>query len=243
MLSQEQIAKDWGEGCFHGPKLAITLYGGGVVTVRPAIGDAVLALDAVLRSFRYQAFANDTGGYNCRPKTGSTETSNHGRAIAIDIDWNQNPYGAVLHTNMPRAMVDDICAIRTNNGQQVWNWGGNWSGNKDAMHFEIVCKPSDIATGIKGGSVPTPFPEPDPNPPPVPPITPSGDIDKETETMQFINATGRGNIGLFVVGDQLHEIPLTGDSLAKYSALGVPSSSLTPSEMNDLRGAYGVPAV
>lgn len=191
MLSQSAIAKAWGQSCFKGTKLTVTLFGGGKVTVRPVLGDAVLALDAVLRSWQYPAHPAETGGYNCRPKTGSTETSNHGRAIAIDIDWTTNPYGPHLKTDMPRGMVDAICAIRTNNGQQVWNWGGNWSGNKDAMHFEIVCKPSDLATGIRTVSVPTPFPDPIQA---APPITP---LPKDDDVLRLItNPHARGEVWL-----------------------------------------------
>ena len=38
-------------------------------------------------------------------------------------------------------MTDEIQAMRTNNGQRVWEWGGSWSSNKGAMHFEIDCTP------------------------------------------------------------------------------------------------------
>lgn len=98
---------------------------------------------------------------NCRKITGGTGYSLHAYGIALDICWNTNPYGPVLKTDMPPAMVDEILAIRTNNGQQVWGWGGNYRGNKDAMHFEIVCTPGDIRTGIGGGpGVSTPIPAP-----------------------------------------------------------------------------------
>jgi hypothetical protein len=45
-------------------------------------------------------------------------------------------------------MIDDIKAIRTGNGKQVWRWGGDYRGNKDAMHFENIVSPADLATGI-----------------------------------------------------------------------------------------------
>lgn len=196
MLTQAQQAKYWGAQCYSGPKLAVTLYGGGVVTVRPVLGDAVLALDAVLRSYNYHTRVADTGGYVCRHETNSTKISNHGRAIAIDINWTTNPYGHVLHTDMPRAMVNAICAIRTNNGQQIWNWGGNWSGNKDAMHFEVVCKPSDIATGVKGATVTIPIPDPPIN-------VPTGVLlpsNEDEEMPQWFRNTSTGDI-IRVVGN------------------------------------------
>lgn len=90
-------------------------------------------------------------------------------AIAVDINWQSNPYGSRLVTDMPRNMIEDILAIRTRNGKQVWGWGGNYRRNKDAMHLELVCSPADLATGIDPASVrgggQTPAPPP-PGPPP-----------------------------------------------------------------------------
>jgi hypothetical protein len=38
---------------------------------------------------------------------------------------------------MPMVMILDIEKIRTRNGKIVFRWGGRYSGNKDAMHFEM----------------------------------------------------------------------------------------------------------
>lgn len=129
--------------------------------------DAYRALDDVLRRWGFDAGHGDTGAYNPRPITGGTDWSLHAygpgdgftfwfgvrvvTALAVDIDWQNNPYGPVLHTNMPRGMIDEIEAIRTNDGQQVWSWGGDYKKNKDAMHFEIVTTPASLRTGIAGG--------------------------------------------------------------------------------------------
>lgn len=125
---------------------------------------AYRALDDVLRRWHFDAGKGDTGAYNPRRITGGTGWSLHAygpgnrftfwfgvtvtTALAVDIDWTNNPYGPVLRTNMPKGMVDEIKAIRTRNGKQVWGWGGDYRSNKDAMHFEIVCTPADLATGI-----------------------------------------------------------------------------------------------
>lgn len=157
MLTQAQQADYWGHECYTGPFATVALYGAGHATIHPAIIEAASALSAVLRVFNYATEAADTGGFACRHKTGDPHSvSNHGRGIAIDINWRENPYGHTLVTNMSRAMVQAICGIRTNSGAQVWNWGGNWSGNKDAMHFEIVCTPHDLATGINWATVSAP---------------------------------------------------------------------------------------
>lgn len=122
-------------------------------------------LNNVMRKWNYAPRSGVTGSYNCRPITGGTSYSLHAyrdngtfvfwtgvkvtMALAVDINWDKNPYGPRLVTDMPRGMVDEILALRTNTGKQVWGWGGYYSTNKDAMHFEIVCSPADLASGIR----------------------------------------------------------------------------------------------
>ena len=158
-LSTSQLRKAWGP-----PKKARG------ATFIPAYR----ALDDVFRRWGFDAGDGDTGAYNPRPITGGTDWSLHAygpgdqytfwwgskvtTALAVDVDWNNNPYGPRLITNMPRKMIDEIEAIRTVNGKQVWSWGGDYTGSKDAMHFEIVCTPADLATGIAGGTTPAPAP-------------------------------------------------------------------------------------
>jgi len=97
------------------------------------------------------------------------------------LTGNSNPYGKRLVTDMPAALPRDVCRIRTMNGRQVWNWGGYWSGNKDAMHYEIVCTPADLATGIDPRTVPgyrdAPLPKPLPPVNPAPKPAPPKDND------------------------------------------------------------------
>lgn len=155
MLTQSEQANAWGHACYPGPFFTVALYGAGHASIRQGIAEAASALSAALKAFDYKTEANDTGGFCCRAKTGDPHsTSNHGRGIAIDVNWRANPYGKTLHTDMPRAMTQSICAMKTKSGAQVWNWGGNWSGNKDAMHFEIVCTPADLLSGINWATVP-----------------------------------------------------------------------------------------
>lgn len=139
---------------------------------RADLSEAYRRLDSILRKYNYVPRSGVTGAYNCRAITGGTNYSLHAygpggyftfwsgvrvsMAIAVDINWDKNPYGSRLITDMPRAMVEEIKALRTNNGQQVWRWGGDYINNKDAMHYEIVCTPSDLKTGIRGGGVTPP---------------------------------------------------------------------------------------
>ena len=159
MPTTSDLRRWWAPHC-TGPWARLSLYGTGVVTVRAATVDAFLALDACLRKWNYQTERHHTGAYNCRRITGGTGYSLHAYGIAVDINWQDNPYGRRLITDMPPGMVADIEALRTGNGKRVFRWGGRYSGNKDAMHYEIFCSPADLATGIRGSTTPLPKPEP-----------------------------------------------------------------------------------
>jgi D-alanyl-D-alanine carboxypeptidase len=154
--SQSSLRYWWAPAC-RGPWVTISLYGSGRVTVRPAITDAVKAINKILSAYRYTTRYADTGAYNCRRVTGGSTYSLHAYGIAMDINWQSNPYSSVLRTDMFRygdgRMPYRFEAIRTNNGKQVWRWGGWFSGNKDAMHLEITCSPSDLRTGINWSTV------------------------------------------------------------------------------------------
>ena len=158
-LTTSQIRKAWDPPC-KGAK--------------ESLAEAYARLDEILESYDYRPRSGVTGAYNCRAITGGSGYSLHAygpngiftfwsnvrvsKALAVDINWDTNPYSSRLITDMPRAMVDEIKALRTKNGKQVWAWGGDYAGNKDAMHYEIVCTPADLATGIKSVVPPTPPP-------------------------------------------------------------------------------------
>jgi hypothetical protein len=156
-LSTSQLRDVWDPPCNSGSFITIGLHGDGRVTVDPRTQEAVTRLNDILVSWDYRTRSSDTGAYNCRQITGGSGYSLHAYGIALDINWQSNPYGPNLITDMPRGMCDEITALRTTNGCRVWEWGGNWSGNKDAMHYEIDCSPADLATGIQGGSKPPPI--------------------------------------------------------------------------------------
>lgn len=145
----------------------------------PGAQEAWDAHQMVMRHYGYKLRAADTGSRNCRNVTGGKLKSMHAffivcvimlwnlakaiaGGLAADFNWTTNPYGPRLVTDMPREMVDAILAIRTNNGVRVFMWGGYWDGNKDAMHYDIVCEPVDLATGINWKTVIGFEPEPQP---------------------------------------------------------------------------------
>ncbi len=77
-------------------------------------------------------------GFSCRAISGSNNPSNHSWGLAVDINAPSNPYTSPLVTDMPSWMPD------------LWNaygfrWGGDYSGSKDAMHYEYMGSVNDAA--------------------------------------------------------------------------------------------------
>lgn len=120
---------------------------------------AALAFDVLLDTFAafgYVIRPKVTGAYNCRKITGGSVPSAHASGIALDVNWDTNPYTAGrLVTDIPREMVVACEAIRTKAGIQVWRWGGDWDGRPetphqfyDAMHWEVLATAAQLAVGI-----------------------------------------------------------------------------------------------
>lgn len=148
------------------------------ILVAPPTAEAFKALATVLLSHGYKIRVGDTDSYNCRTITGGAGRSLHSYGIALDINWNTNPYSdhpgvrdpkfsnkatqeeraldvksGAADTDMTEAMIADALAITTRTGKRVFEWGGNWQSVKDAMHFEIDLSPSELAEGIDWSTV------------------------------------------------------------------------------------------
>lgn len=67
--------------------------------------------------------------------------SNHSWGLAIDVNATKNPMQRTLKTDMP------VEWVRANVKAYKLQWGGDYSGRKDAMHFEFMGSPRD-ARGI-----------------------------------------------------------------------------------------------
>jgi hypothetical protein len=176
--SDAEIRAAWDRyRCREGDMVLIP-FGPDRIRVAPETADAWTALAAVMGHHGYVIRTPDTDSYNCRKMKGSEKHSLHGYGIALDVNWNTNPYLRTpdrrairfcdrptqaeraesvrigsADTDMPPAMLADIEAIRTVNGAPVFEWGGRWKTIKDAMHFEIDCLPEDLATGIDTATV------------------------------------------------------------------------------------------
>lgn len=124
------------------------------VTVRGEIAEMVVALLEATDKL-YDLSASSTGAYNCRPIAGTQTASNHSWGLAIDLNWNENPYTAKFTSHIPPAVVAMWVACG-------WGWGGFYKGGKtDTMHFEYLGAPSDVAADTEKAktyvaSTPTP---------------------------------------------------------------------------------------
>lgn len=57
--------------------------------------------------------------------------STHSWGCAFDVNWDKNPVAKKLITDLPPEWVAAFT-------EQGWNWGGGWTGTKDAMHFQYA---------------------------------------------------------------------------------------------------------
>lgn len=132
--------RGWGSGWPHCSVRPVSLQVGGVsfpAGVDARVHDLMTALLVESEQRKLvQLHAGWCWGYGCRPITGTTNVpSNHSWGLAIDINAPVNGYGSSSHT-IPAAMG------------KLWNgygfrWGGDYSGNKDWMHFEFMGTPGD----------------------------------------------------------------------------------------------------
>jgi len=123
---------------------------------------AMLVQECKNRGYRFGTASDPSygcWGYSCRAISGSNNPSNHSWGLAVDINAPSNPYTSPLVTDMPSWMPD------------LWNeygfrWGGDYSGSKDAMHYEFMESVSAAADytakaracGLGGGGTKPPDP-------------------------------------------------------------------------------------
>jgi D-alanyl-D-alanine carboxypeptidase len=96
-----------------------------------------------------------TASFNCRPivtPDGPGDTfSQHSYGLAVDINSLQNPYvreDGFVRNRFARPYVDrsQVLPGMIHEGDVVvrafaaigWEWGGDWSGGKDYMHFSLA---------------------------------------------------------------------------------------------------------
>jgi hypothetical protein len=78
----------------------------------------------------------DDWGYAERPIRGSATISNHASGTAIDLNATRWALGSDPSVNLNSAQIDTVHRIVGATGGVV-RWGGDYTGRKDPMHFEI----------------------------------------------------------------------------------------------------------
>jgi len=134
----------WGTTCPASDLLGYASFDGGRVKVRKKLVPLVTLLMKITeQKYGYNIRGGETGGYSCRTVRGGSGLSNHGRGLAVDINWTQNPQSYTFRSTIPTAVV----MLWVNHG---FNWGGYYSypTKFDAMHFEFADGPDDVAAYV-----------------------------------------------------------------------------------------------
>lgn len=156
----------WGPPC--NPDLAPVIIDGKQYLCDRPVVPAFNRLEQIRRKWDFHQNGVDTGFYNCRRMRHdpSLPFSVHAWACALDWDWLQNPAGNKLVTNMPKGMIAELQRMMTRSGAYVFMWGGDWDRSPltghnyyDAMHWEVIAHPTDLATGIADTTPPQPVME------------------------------------------------------------------------------------
>lgn len=115
---------------------------GSRVSVRKALAvlvDALIDWTERPDGGNYLLKPEQCGGFNCRPIDDTNAPSKHSWAVAVDLNWEDNPCSTNIRHTVPAYVAS------------VWNrygfaWGGDYKGpKKDWMHFEFMGTPSDAA--------------------------------------------------------------------------------------------------
>lgn len=131
--------------------------GGGKIAIRK--GDVATVLVYVAKRFHSEVeklVYPGNWGYAERPIRGGTSLSNHASGTAIDLNAPRHPLGK--SGTFSKSQVTKIKKILADCGGVV-RWGGNYSGRKDEMHFEInagSARVREVAQAIRAGKKPGP---------------------------------------------------------------------------------------
>lgn len=136
--------RGWGRGwpnCQTGKTVAVT-YEDHKVVVRREVAQMVAVLFEITDRLGYdvnpRGQVNQTWGFACRAIRGTKTASNHSWALAIDMNSLANPMQSSFKSNIPPNVVRAWESCR-------WYWGGRYGNRPDAMHFEYVGTPAQVA--------------------------------------------------------------------------------------------------
>lgn len=118
-------------------------------------GDVLTVLQYVATQFNATVEKLRAGwcwGYDYKPIEGSTTISNHASGTAIDLNAPEHPMGSSgTFGTKAKAAIRKII----NDCDDVVRWGGDYTGRKDEMHFEIIgnaAAVAKLAAKLSGGT-------------------------------------------------------------------------------------------
>jgi len=160
MSNTARMREAWGPPCDTSLMVVRWLVNGVRLQYRRECQQAFSALAYCLLAYEYMLRPAECGAFNCRRITGGSGYSLHAYGVALDLNWNTNPYTNKLVTDMPPGLRREILRIRTLQGRPVFVWGGDWDnvastphGHYDAMHWEIAATPEELRAGIDWDTV------------------------------------------------------------------------------------------
>jgi hypothetical protein len=137
-------SRGWGQGwpnC-QTSKIVKVTNGDHSVNVRREISELILTLFKITAKLGYDINppnqVNQTWGFACRAIANTHTPSNHSWGLAVDINSMTNPYSFTFKSDILPAAVHawEVCGFY---------WGGRYTKKFDAMHFEYIGTPSDVA--------------------------------------------------------------------------------------------------
>lgn len=159
------------------PKIIGRVRGGDVAVI---FTDLVEQFDAHVEDVDLGA---DDWGYAYRAVRAGDSLSNHASGTAIDLNAMRHPLGKVgTFTTTQVAALRQILARYGG----VVRWGGDYSGRKDEMHFEIVgttAQVAAVAARLRGGGSSA-----------ARPITPTTSEEDDMYWLRVNNGQGRGDV-------------------------------------------------
>lgn len=169
-------ARGWGSGwpnCQWSAFVKLTRAGVSI-SVRREVAELVGTLLAATEALGYDVRAAGDGpcggtwGVACRPIRGTNVASNHSWGLAVDLNAPCNPMSSVFKSDIPPVVVHlwESCGFY---------WGGRYGSRPDAMHFEYIGRPADVAGHLaRATQALTGTPQP---PVTTPPSTPPGQFE------------------------------------------------------------------
>lgn len=122
------------------------------ITGRVLAGDVNTVLSYLAEHFNAHVEQIDKAsswGHAYRAVTGGSSLSNHSSGTAVDFNAPRHPLGKSGTFNAAQVNAIRTILATINQDAQVVRWGGDYSGRKDEMHFEIVGAAAQVAAAAR----------------------------------------------------------------------------------------------